>query len=340
MTSMQRVHRHVRGEAVDRLPCQPMLMMYAARHIGVKFIDYTRDGRIMAEAQVRTALDYGTDVLLTCSDPAREVIDIAGEGSVDWFDDQGPAINENRAALAEPSLLKAFRLPSIAPGSRMHDRIIGIEAMRKMVGQELSIVGWVEGPLALAAELRGINALMMDFIEDEPFVCDLLDFCAEVAMAYAGPQIEAGADTIGMSDAAASMISPELYRRILFPRQQRVYESIKTRYPQVLTRSHMCGNTTALAGTMNGLSADIFEIDFPASLKEVRRLMPDKVLSGNVSTIADMIQGTPDDVYRVAGQCHAICGKRHIVNCGCEVSPITPPDNLRALIRYARDHQP
>ena len=32
--------------------------------------------------------------------------------------------------------------------------------MRKMVGQELSIVGWVEGPLALAAELRGLNALM------------------------------------------------------------------------------------------------------------------------------------------------------------------------------------
>ena len=340
MTSLQRVQRHVRGEDVDHLPCQPMLMMYAAKHIGVKYIDYTRDGRIMAEAQVRAALDYGTDVLLTCSDPAREVIDIAGEGSVDWFDDQGPAINESRAALADQGVLKTLRLPSLAPGGRMYDRIIAIQAMRKRVGQELSIVGWVEGPLALAAELRGLNALMMDFFDDEGFVCDLLDFCTEVAMAYAGPQIEAGADTIGMSDAAASLIGPELYRRLLFPRQQRVYESIKQRYPQVLTRSHMCGNTTALAGTMNGLSADIFEIDFPADLKEVRRLMPDKLLSGNVSTIADMIQGSPEDVYGVAGRCHAICGKRHIVNCGCEVAPITPPANLRAMIRYAREHKP
>ena len=136
----------------------------------------------------------------------------------------------------------------------MHDRIIAIQAMRKMVGQELSIVGWVEGPLALAAELRGLNALMMDFFDDEAFVCDLLDFCTEVAMAYAGPQIEAGADTIKMSDATASLIGP--------------------------------------------------------------------------------------DVYGAAGRCHAICGKRHIVNGGCEVSPITPPANLWALIRYAREHKP
>jgi MtaA/CmuA family methyltransferase len=208
------------------------------------------------------------------------------------------------------------------------------------VGQELSIVGWVEGPLALAAELRGINALMMDFIEDEAFVGDLLDFCAEVAIAYAPPQIEAGADTIGMSDAAASMIGPDLYERLLFPRQQRVYRSIKDRYPQVLTRSHMCGNTTPLAGTMNRLLADIFEIDFPASLREVRRLMPERLISGNISTITDMIQGTPQTVYHAAEQCHGICGKRHIVNCGCEVSPITPPENLKAMIRYAREHRP
>ena len=340
MTSLERVHQHVHGHEVDHLPCQPMLMMYAAKHAGVKYIDYTRDGRIMAEAQIRTALDYGVDVLLTCSDPAREVIDIAGEGSVDWFEDQGPAINETRAALSDKSLLATFKLPSMMFGSRMYDRIVAIENMRRMVGQELSIVGWVEGPLALAAELRGINNLMMDFFDDEPFVGDLLDFCTQVAIAYAGPQIEAGADTIGMSDAAASLIGPEFYERFLFPRQQQVYESIKLRHPEVLTRSHMCGNTTALAGIKRDLAVDIFEIDFPGDLAQIREVMPDRLLSGNVSTITDMLEGSPEDVYRAAEKCHAICGKRHIVNCGCEVSPLTPPDNLKAMVRYACDHKP
>jgi hypothetical protein len=81
MRSIDRVRGIVRGEEVDRLPVQPMGMMFAARHAGIPFIDYTRDGRKMAEAQLRFAEDFGIDCLLTCSDPAREVIDIAGAGN-------------------------------------------------------------------------------------------------------------------------------------------------------------------------------------------------------------------------------------------------------------------
>jgi hypothetical protein len=35
----------------------------------------------MAEAQIRLVGDFGIDCLLTCSDPAREVIDIASDES-------------------------------------------------------------------------------------------------------------------------------------------------------------------------------------------------------------------------------------------------------------------
>jgi len=48
-----------------------MGMMFAARHAGIPFIDCTRDGQKMAEAQLRFAADFGIDCLLTCSDPAR-----------------------------------------------------------------------------------------------------------------------------------------------------------------------------------------------------------------------------------------------------------------------------
>ena len=83
MTSIERVRQVIAGRPADRLPAQPMAMMFAARHAGMKFIDYTRDGQKMAAAQLKLAEDFGFDCLLTCSDPAREVIDIAGDGSVD-----------------------------------------------------------------------------------------------------------------------------------------------------------------------------------------------------------------------------------------------------------------
>lgn len=65
-----------------------MLMQFAASYSNMLFIDYTKDGRKMAEAQLRVMRDFDTDVLLTCSDPAREVIDIAGDGSIEWFENQ------------------------------------------------------------------------------------------------------------------------------------------------------------------------------------------------------------------------------------------------------------
>ena len=89
--------------------------------------------------------------------------------------------------------------------------------MRAEAGPGASIVGWVEGPLALAAEMRGLSALMMDTYEDPGFLDDLFDFTSSVGMAYWKPQVEAGADTIGMSDAAASMMSLAALRAVRLP---------------------------------------------------------------------------------------------------------------------------
>jgi uroporphyrinogen-III decarboxylase len=89
------------------------------------------------------------------------------------------------------------------------------------------------------------------------------------------------------------------------------------------------------------LPVQIFELDSPTNLPVARAsLGPDRVILGNVSTITEMLEGTPEDVYEASRRCHRTCGRSHIVGCGCEVSPMTSPDNLRAMVRYAREHQP
>ncbi|MFA7344015.1 MAG: uroporphyrinogen decarboxylase family protein [Terrimicrobiaceae bacterium] len=341
MKSIDRVRNTLAGQPVDHLAAQPMSMMFSAKNAGIPYIDYTRDGTKMAQAQLKLREDFGIDCLLTCSDPAREVIDIAGDGSVDWFVDQGPVINEERAALGDKSLLKKWRVPDPANSARMHDRVQSIEYMRKQAGPDVSIVGWVEGPLALAQELRGLNTIMMDFMDDPEFVAELLAFCADVAITYAPAQIAAGADTIGMSDAAASIIGPQLYSEFVFPAQLRVLESIKKHHPQVIRRLHMCGRTDPLISRMKELPVDIYELDFPVNLPEGRAgLGPDRVICGNVSTITDLYEGTPDEVYEACRRCHETCGSYHIVGAGCEISPLTPPENLKAMFAYAREHRP
>jgi MtaA/CmuA family methyltransferase len=317
-------------------------MQFAARHAGLDYNEYVTDGRRLAEAQMAMADEYGIDCLMTCSDPARELIDIAGgdDSSVEWAE-TGPAIIESRALVLDKARLGTLRVPDpLAPG-RMRDRIESIEIMRLAAGTGASIVGWVEGPLALGAEMRGLSALMMDTYEDPGFLDELLDFTSQVARVYWKPQVEAGADTIGMSDAAASMLSPQHYERFIFPAQLRVIEDIRARRPDVVIRLHMCGRTDDLLPTMLRLPVDIYELDFPVDLAHAREVLgPDKVILGNVNTVTEMLHGTPEEVYAAAGRCHRICGPRHIVGTGCELPPETPPENLRALVAYARDHAP
>jgi MtaA/CmuA family methyltransferase len=339
MESLERVRAHVAGAPVDRLPAQPLLMQIAARWAGIDYNDYVRDGRSLADAQLRLAERTGVDCLMTCSDPARELIDIAGDESVSW-QETGPAIVEERAALRDPARLATFRVPDPTAG-RMADRLTSIARMREVGGAGVSIVGWVEGPLALAQELRGINALMEDVIEEPGFLADLLAFTSDVGRAYWLPQVEAGADTIGMSDAAASMMSPAHYERFVFPAQLRVVEDIRTRRPETIVRLHMCGRTDDLLPVMRRLPVDIWELDYPVDLARAREILgPDRIILGNVSTVGVMLTGTPEEVYAAAAECHATCGPRHIVGTGCEVPPETPPENLAALVAYARDHRP
>lgn len=341
MRSIDRVRGVIAGKPVDHLPVQPVIMMFAAKHAGIPYIDYTLDGRKMAAAQRKLVEDFGIDCLLTCSDPARELIDIAGDGSVAWMEEQGPAIREERAALLDKARLKTFRVPDPMGGGRMHDRIKAIEVLRQDIGKEFSIVGWVEGPLALAAELRGLSRVMTDFLDDAGFVADLMNFTSEVAIHYAAAQIEAGADTIGMSDAAASMMGPDHYGNFLLPWQRRVLESIKKKHPEVITRLHMCGNTDVLISQMRELPVDIYELDFPVNLPAARAALgPNRVICGNISTTVELMEGPPSRVYDAARTCHKTCGRYHIVGSGCEVSPLTPPENLRAMVQYSREHNP
>lgn len=324
----------VSGHPVDRLPVQPMLMTFAGRFAGIPFGEYCRKGEKLAEAQLKTWRALGTDMLLTCSDPAREVIDLAGEESVRWFEDQPPAIFEENAALKDKSRLKTLSMPDLSKPGRMQDRLEAIRILRREAGPDAVIVGWVEGALALAAELRGINAIMLDFYDDPDFVEELFTFCADLSCDYAAAQVEAGADSIGMSDAAASMMGPEFYEKHLWPRQRQILSTI--RQNGAMSRLHMCGCTDALLGKMAELPVDVYEIDFRTNLAKARKTFGDEAaICGNIDTIGVMLHGDSEGVRAEAEKCHRICGDRHIVAPGCETAPLTPVENVRTLVQYA-----
>jgi MtaA/CmuA family methyltransferase len=335
MTGRERITALLTGGCPDRLPFMPITMMRAAAHIGVKYRDYVTDHRVLAEAQVRIAEAFDIDHVSVISDPAREVSDLGG--AVEWFEDQPPAVIEERALLADKKRLIGLRRPDSSSAPRMHDRVEGVRLLRRRAGRERIVEGWVEGPCAMSADLRGVNRLMLDFFDDPDFVRELFAFSVEMELETAQAQIEAGADLIGVGDAAASLIGPKLYSEFVLPDECRLVQAIRKLGARV--RLHICGKTRKLAAAMACTGADIIDLDSLAPIDEARAAMgPAQVLLGNVDPVRVMRDGSPAEVYAAFAECHRQAGARYIVGAGCEIPPGTPDANLHAAAQYARQH--
>ncbi|MFO0929319.1 MAG: uroporphyrinogen decarboxylase family protein [Gemmataceae bacterium] len=270
------------------------------------------------------------------SDPAREAADCGA--TVAYFDDQPPALDENQARLADKDDLKKLSIPDPLGGGRMHDRVRGVALLRERCPDRL-VEGWIEGPCAEGADLRGINTLMLDFYDDPAFVRELFEFVVAMELRFAEAQVKAGADLIGIGDAAASLIGPRFYKEFVWPYEKRMVDGVHALGARV--RLHICGDTRFALEGMGKLGCDIVDLDYPSPLDAARRAMgPDQVLLGNLDPVRTLRDGTPESVTAAIRECHRQAGPRCLVAAGCEVPRGTPPENLRALTRYARSTKP
>jgi MtaA/CmuA family methyltransferase len=332
MNGRERVLAFLRGEAVDRIPVMPVVMMFCADHIGVKYGRYVQDFRTLAEAQIRTAEAFDLDIVSIMSDPAREACDCGAR--IEFFDDQPAAINEEEALLSDKSRLDSLGFPAPLSGGRMHSSVNALELMKQRVGHEKALMGWVEGPCAEGADLRGINRLMVDFFDDPDFVHRLFEFVLQMELGYARAQAAAGADIIGIGDAAASLIGPDLYEEFVWPYEKRLVEGLHEMGAYV--RLHICGDTNQITGAMGRLGCEIVDLDYFTSVAKARAAMgPEQILLGNINPVSELRDSTPERITAAFAECHRQAGPRYIVGAGCEVPRDTPPENVRALVQYA-----
>jgi MtaA/CmuA family methyltransferase len=333
MNGRERIFAMLEGRPVDQLPLMPITMMFAGDHAGVKYGDYAADYRRLAEAQVATARDYHFDYVSAISDPAREAADCGAD--IRFFDDQPPAVDEGNARLEDKHVLDSLEIPDPQTAPRMLDRVRGVALLKEMVAGDKLVEGWIEGPCAEAADLRGINTLMLDFYDDPAFVRHLFDFVLEMGLRFAKAQLDAGAELIGLGDAAASLIGPQLYEEFVWPYEQRLVDGLHAMGAKV--RLHICGNTSKILEAIGRLRCEIVDLDFFVSVADARRAMgPDQVLLGNLDPVRVIRDGTPESIRAALAECHRQAGPRYIVGAGCEIPRGTPPQNVLALAQYAQ----
>lgn len=332
MTGFDRVTALMTGHAVDRLPLMPITMMLAADCCGVKYREYATRHEVLVETQLHMAEVFGFDHVSSISDPAREAADCGAPTEV--FDDQPPAVAGSRPLLADKNKLIRMIVPDPLSGGRMHDRVRAVSLFSKLAKKNFLIEGWVEGPCAAAANLRGMENVMADFLEDPGFVRDLFEFTLKMELEFARAQIEAGADIIGIGDAAASLVGPGIYRQTVWPFEKRLVDGVHALGSRV--RLHICGNTNSILDEIGRLDCEIVDLDSMVALADGRRAMGEnQILLGNLDPVRILKNGSAADVSRALAVCGREAGSRYIVGAGCEIPRDTPEANVRAMVEFA-----
>ena len=326
MTSLERYLATIESRPVDHLARVPILMQFAAEHIGSHYGAFASDYRVLTEANLVCVREFGIDQVSTISDPYRETQGygakiIYGQDMVPYCEKHPLEDDPDLSKLASPDPLKS---------ERMLDRVEAVRAYHAQVGGEYSILGWVEGPAAEATDLRRMDNFFMDLMDDGAYACELMDLCVDVALDFGRAQIEAGADTIGIGDAAASQISRDLYEELILPHEQRLVRGLKEAGAKV--RMHICGNITHLLPGLASLDLDMIDVDHLVDLTIVRKELGTRtVIAGNIDPVAGVLRSTPDAIRQAVRDCYSEAGNPFMVCAGCEIPSRTPNENLRAF---------
>jgi uroporphyrinogen decarboxylase len=333
MTSFERFISRLEGEQVDRVPNFDIFMTFAAHYINQPLSKYYLDYRVLCNSNFAMVESFGIDIVQAISDPYREACDLGLE--VEFPYDGLPV--SKKPLLREQTDLTTLKQIKPESGRRMSDRLNAIQHFKEKVKGEIPIMGWVEGALAEAADLRGVHHIMIDMFDRPEWVHELLEFCVEIEINFAKAQIEAGADIIGLGDAVASQISPEFYQVFALPYEKRIFEKIKEL--NAITRLHICGNTTAILSQMVDSGTEIVDLDWMVNFAQAARIYgTHPAICGNFDPVAVMLQGTPTAVYQATLDCLKAGGPRCLSMAGCEIPDGTPHSNLlaqrKALIDY------
>ena len=311
---------------------RPILMQFAAHHIGKSYSDFYLDHETLVAANIACMETFGMDAVGLISDPMREAE--AYGAQCDYPAEMVPHCPDPLVKTLED--VQVLSNPDITRSKRTNDRIEGAKLFSQQLGNDVPVIGWIEGPLAEACDLVGVSEMMIKLASEPGFSRLLLAKMVPTAKAFAQAQIEAGCNIIGMGDAICSQISPRMYKKFVKELHREIIEFIHSQGAMV--KVHICGNITHLLPHLRELNPDIVDLDWMVDMDAAyETLGPNIIRSGNLDPAGVVEQLSADEVYAKTRVLVEKERKRpFILSGGCEITPLTPPENLMAMREASR----
>lgn len=339
MTGYERIQAALSGKKPDKTPIMLHNFMMAVKEAGYTMTQFRNDPKVIAECFIRAVEKYQYDGVLVDID----TVTLAGACGVNIdFPENEPARSHIGclSSLAEVERLKPVDIQSYKYADIWCE---AVSILKTYFKNEIYIRGNCDqAPFSLSTMIRGVENMMMDLcLEKEELVFALLDYCYEATSQFIKMMKEAGADMVsnGDSPAGPSMLSPDMYEKFALPYERKVCEyAHQLNIPYML---HICGNTDIILKQMITCGADALELDYKTNIRLAEELMKDKItFAGNIDPSGVIALGTPELVREKTRELMDVFSEnpRLILNAGCAIPSITPPENLFAMISTARDY--
>jgi uroporphyrinogen decarboxylase len=324
------------------MPAAPPVMLHnfmmAAAECGVSMGVYRRDPAQMARCFIESTERYRLDGVLVDLDTAT----LAGAVGVPVvFPDDEPAVCRGEL-LSSLGQARDLAPVNIAEYQGVQVWLEAVRLVKQHFGEEIYVRGNCDQcPFALASLMRGASGWMMDLMDPENEVDAhlLLEFCTDVTVQFIRLMATTGAHMVSNGDSSSgpSVISPRLYRKFAQPYEKRIVEAAHLLgLPYAL---HICGKTEPILNDMVETGSDALELDSLTDARRACEVFADRVtLIGNLDPTTVLAHGTPRLVEDKTRELLGIFSgtRRFILNAGCAIAASTPSENIRAMVRIAK----
>ncbi|MBI9070241.1 MAG: uroporphyrinogen decarboxylase family protein [Melioribacteraceae bacterium] len=327
MTKKEKLNNLVKGTNLSEIAFfRPILMNFAAHFINKKYSHFASDYKVLVESNIKCMEEFNMDAVGLISDPYREASAFGAE--ITFPEDRVPECRNHLITGYEDVV--NLKIPDIYKSNRTLDRLKGIEEFKKILGNDVPVIGWIEGPMAEACDLAGVSEMLMQTMLDEKFTAELIYKATQMAKLFAKAQIDAGCDVIGIGDAICSQISQETFSRFEKEPLREIIDYIHEN--NALVKLHICGNITHLLKDISEIKPDIVDLDFLVDMDNAYEILdPEIIRCGNINPV-DIEQKTPEEIYDITKElCIKERDRKFILSGGCEITINTPYENLKAM---------
>ncbi len=263
MTSLEKIRMKFAGTGQDICLFCPAIYEHKAKLIGRGISEVAQDPDLLTESVFAEYETYKPDMLTVGMDIYN--IEAQAIGAEVVYTDAKDAVPSIKEGLIE-NLDQVSSLQKIdtASAGRMPVVLQAAQAVHKKLGDEICVRGAVSGPLSIAAELFGIEKLIMEMVMNPAGFEQLLDYCADVTLRYGQEFIKRGMSVcLFDSQASPPLIAPANYSESMLGRMKEMDSQYKQSGCE-FTEYVIGGTTDEIATMMIETGFDMILSDFCA----------------------------------------------------------------------------